>query len=128
MCSTGACPDCAWDNALDLGMNQVRGMRQRLEALLSAWLSRGQNGPALELTRALEEVEQLCERCGAVVPPNRRWPSYAHPTCYACLPPPPELPTVESVQTVDMNPAELEAFVGLCAANLEARLEAKPTK
>jgi hypothetical protein len=89
-------------------MNQVRGMRQRLEALLSAWLSRGQNGPALELTAALEEVEQLCERCDtAVVPPGRRWPSYAHPTCYACLPPPPELPAVK--RTVDMSLAEFEA-------------------
>ena len=39
------------------------------------------------------QCEPRCARCGEPVEPNRR--CYAIPHCYACLPPPPELPTVQ---------------------------------
>jgi hypothetical protein len=43
--------------------------------------------------RAILAVPRACRACGCVVEPARQ--CYAVPTCYACLPPPPPLETIE---------------------------------
>lgn len=60
---------------------------------LAAYAVEGARGGYLAALRAILAVPRACRSCGGTVEPARQ--CYAIPTCYACLPPPPALETIE---------------------------------